>query len=240
MFYEFNRQFDISDYDQRGLLRIDSILKIFQEAAIYHSESIGFTTESYMGSGNIWMHNKNLFKAESLPNFKQKLKVKTWSRGIDKFRGFRNYEIYADGEKCITGSSIWIYLNIDKRRPVRPTDDLIATYDSEDVPVFDDKIKSINLSEPAGETMDKTVTLRPSDMDVNGHVSNVVYGQFLAVALKDFNVDIINRFVSFSYMHEIKPDVPEVVVKTAKDGDIYRLGIYSDGVCACIGEVSCV
>ncbi|PLX68720.1 MAG: hypothetical protein C0603_06090 [Denitrovibrio sp.] len=238
MFYSFDRNIDISDYNGKGEFRIDSILKVFQEAAITHSASIGFTTESYMGAGNIWMHNKNLFKVDSLPDFKQKLTVKTWSRGMEKFRGIRNYEVYADGKKCITGSSIWIYLNIAKRRPIRPSDEMVAVYDSENVPVFDDMIKTIKHVEPSNDITEKLITLRPSDIDVNGHVSNVVYGQFIETALSEYNIDITNRFVSLSYMHEIKPDVQEVSVKTEKVGNSYKLGIYSGEECACLAEVS--
>lgn len=238
MFFEFDRHFDIADYNRKGLMRTDSILKIFQEAAIYHSTSIGYTTESYMGSGNIWMHNRNLFKADKLPDFMQKLFVRTWSRAIDKFKGFRNYEIYADGQKCITGSSIWIYLNIDKRRPVRPAEDMIARYDSEDLPVFNDMVRDISFSEPSGDSSEINIKVRPSDFDVNGHVSNVTYGQYFETALLAYDVDITGRFFSFSYQSEIKPDVKEVTVKTEKTDGGYRLGVYSGGVCNCLGEVS--
>jgi len=237
MFYEFDRHFDIADYDKNGLLRLDSILKIFQEAAIYHSGSIGYTTESYMGSGNIWMHNKNLFKTEKLPNFKQKLKVKTWSRGIDKFKGYRNYEIYADGEKCITGSSIWIYLNIEKRRPIRPTADMLERYDSEDVPVMNDMIKELSFREPSENAKKVSLTLRPSDYDVNGHVSNVTYGQFLDTALSGLGYELQGAYVSLSYMNEIKPDISCVDIRAEKVGDIFIIGVYSEGVCNCLGEV---
>lgn len=237
MFYEFDRHFDIADYDKNGVLRIDSILKIFQEAAIYHSDSIGYSTESYMGCGNIWMHNKNMFKADKLPDFTQRLRVKTWSRGIDKFKGFRNYEIYADGEKCITGSSIWIYLNIKKRRPIRPTQEMIDTYDSEDVPVFDDAVKKLKFEEPAESAESITLTLRPSDYDVNGHVSNVTYGQFFDTALSLMGYSLKGNFVSFLYQHEIMPDVREVTVKAEKKGERYIVGVYSGEECNCIGEV---
>ena len=237
MFYEFDRHFDIADYDKDGTLRMDSILKIFQEAAIYHSESIGYSTESFMGSGNIWMHNRSMFKADKLPDFKQRLKVKTWSRGIDKFKGFRNYEIFADGEKCVTGSSVWIYLNIEKRRPVRPTAEMIETYDSEDVSVFDDMLQTLKFNEPSADVDGFRLTLRPSDYDVNGHVSNVTYGQFFDTVLNKMGYALENSFVSFSYLHEIMPDVKEVTVKAEKDGDRFLLGVYSGEVCNCLGEV---
>lgn len=237
MFYEFERHFDVADYDRKGLMRMDSILKIFQEAAIYHSSSIGYTTESYMGSGNIWMHNRNMFVADKLPDFRQKLFVRTWSRGIDKFKGFRNYEIYADGEKCVTGSSVWIYLNIDKRRPVRPTEEMIERYDSEDIPVFNDLVRDIGFAEPAESVSGIRVKVRPSDFDVNGHVSNVTYAQYFDTALADYDLDITGRYVSFSYQSEIRPEIKEVTVKVEKDGDTYRLGVYADGVSSCLGGV---
>jgi medium-chain acyl-[acyl-carrier-protein] hydrolase len=238
MFYEFDRHLDIADYGADGLLRVDSILKIFQEAAVEHSASIGYTTDSYMGSGNIWMHNKNLFKVNTLPDFSQPLRVKTWSRGIDKFKGFRNYQIFADGKECITGSSVWIYLNIKRRRPVRPTEEMLERYDSEDIAVLDDMIKTLNHSEPSADADEIVISLRTSDFDVNGHVSNVVYGQFFQSALQKYGADIIDSSLSISYMHEIKPETTEVVVKTEKIDSGYRMGVYADDKCACLGEVT--
>jgi acyl-ACP thioesterase len=234
MFYQYERHFDISDYGRDGRLRIDSILKIFQEAAISHSDSIGYTADTYMGSGNIWMHNKNLFRADFLPDLSKKLTVKTWSRGIDKFKGYRNYEILADGEKCMVGSSIWIYLNIEKRRPVRPTDEMTARYDSEDVPVMDDMIRTLQFAEPEHDSLMRTVSLRPSDFDVNGHVSNVMYGQFADVLLSEFGVDITGKYVGLSYMHEIRPDVTEVQARACRNDGGISIGVYADGLCACL------
>ncbi|PLX66089.1 MAG: hypothetical protein C0602_13235 [Denitrovibrio sp.] len=238
MFFEFERHFDVADYNHKGLLRTDSILKIFQEAAINHSANIGYSTQSYMGSGNIWMHNKNLFKADVLPNFRQKLKIKTWSRGIEKFKGFRNYEIYADGEKCVTGSSVWIYLNIEKRRPVRPSQEMVDNYDSEDVPVFSDRVKKINIQQPSADADEVVIKIRPSDFDVNGHVSNVTYGQYFETVLSDYDFDVTGKYFSIAYQSEIKTSAKEVAVRYEKIDSAYRLGVYSDGVCNCIGEVS--
>jgi len=237
MFYEYERHCDISDYNENKELRMDSILKIFQEAAITHSSSVGYTTDSYMGCGSIWMHNRNLFKVSRLPDYSEKLKVKTWSRGIEKFKGFRNYEIYANDKKCIAGSSIWIYLNIDKRRPVRPSPDMIRKYDSEDVPVFNDKIKRLTFKEPESIDAEITVQLRPADFDVNGHVSNVTYGQFFEMALREIHEDISDRYVGTSYIHEIKPDVAEVTVRAEKSAAETILAVYSGGICNCVGGV---
>jgi acyl-ACP thioesterase len=98
-------------------------------------------------------------------------------------------------------------------------------------------VQSLTFKEPSADAQSLKLTLRPSDYDVNGHVSNVTYGQFLDTALSKMGYKLENSFVSLSYVHEIMPDVKEVTVKAEKDGDKYLLGVYSGEVCNCLGEV---
>jgi medium-chain acyl-[acyl-carrier-protein] hydrolase len=234
MIYTNEREYDITDYGADKLMRLDAILKIFQETAVAHSDSIGYSADSYMGSGQIWLHNKNIFKVNRLPDYRDKVSCKTWSRGINKFKGFRNYELYTGDEKCIEGSSIWIYIDIAKKRPIRPTQEMIETYDSEEIPVLGDMIMKYNISEPDEYTSERLVTLRPSDFDVNGHVSNIVYGQLIGSC---FNGDLAGKFVGISYVHEIKFGVEEVMVKKYEDDERTVLAVYNGEECSCIFEV---
>jgi len=235
MIYKHERAYDITDYGGDKKLRLDAILKIFQELAVAHSAFVGYSAETYMGQGNIWLHNKSLFKINKLPNYTQEMKPETYSRSIDRFKGHRNYRVFVENELAIEGSSIWIYIDIDKKRPVRPTAELISRYEAEDIPLLNDMIKKYSIKEPDSYDDEILVALRPADFDVNGHVGNIVYAQLASIFV---DCDLEGKLVGIVYNHEIPAGVKEVIVKSFNQPDRQVVGIYNGDSCAALLEVS--
>lgn len=235
MFYTYSRQHDIADYGADRRLRFDAVLKIFQEAAVTHSASIGYPADTYMGHGNIWILNRIMLNASYFPDFSQSLEVKTWSRGLEKFKGFRNYEIKADGETCITGSSIWLYIDIEKKRPVRITPDMAEKYDSENICNMCNVIDGWNTKDAEHYTSQMQVQLRPADFDINGHMNNIRYAELISMAAQE--IDFTNRTVGLYYNHEITPDIKYVDVKQATTDKSEIFGVYTGDTLACLCEI---
>ena len=232
--YIYQRQNDISDYGADKLLRFDAVLKIFQEAAIEHSASVGYPMDSYMGNGNIWVLNRILIQTVKFPDFTKHLTVKTWSRGMDKFKGFRNYEIKADDELCIKGSSIWLYIDINKKRPVRLTQDMIENYKDDPECNMGRIIEHWDRKDAENYTSESVVGLRPADFDVNGHMNNIRYGEIISSVSQ--HIDFTGKTVGLFYNHEIMPGTQSVTVKYAEDGDSRIFGMYDDRL-ACLCEI---
>ncbi|MGE4318772.1 MAG: acyl-[acyl-carrier-protein] thioesterase [Deferribacterales bacterium] len=235
MFYSYQHNNDISDYGSDGTLRFDAVLKIFQEAAILHSASVGYPADSYMGQGNIWILNRIMIQPVFFPEFGRQLTVKTWSAGMDKFRGFRNYEITADGEVCVRGSSIWLYLDIVKKRPVRVTPEMIKNYESEDVPHMGSVIEKWDRKEADSFLSEKVIGLRPADFDINGHMNNIRYAEIVSTVSR--HIDFTGKTIGMFYSHEIKPDTEEVVTKYSETENSKIFSIYDKDNLAFLCEI---
>ncbi len=235
MFYTYNRNNDIADYGADKKLRFDAVLKIFQEAAIVHSASVGYPADSYMGSGTIWMLNRIMIEPIEFPDFCKKLTVTTWSRGLDKFKGFRNYEIKADGEVCIKGSSIWLYIDIKKKRPVRVTPDMVTNYDSETVCNMGGRIDTWDRKEAEEYISEKVIDLRPADFDINGHMNNVRYAEIVSTVSR--HIDFTGHTIGLFYSHEIKPDTKEVLTRYAETDNSKVFSIYDKDNLAFLCEI---
>ncbi|MCD8554491.1 acyl-ACP thioesterase domain-containing protein [Seleniivibrio sp.] len=235
MFYDYTRIKDISDYGADKRLRFDAILKIFQEAAVAHSASVGFSADSYMGKGNIWILNRLMIHADFFPEFSKELTVRTWSRGLDRFKGFRNYEIKADGEVCVRGSGIWLYIDIEKKRPVRVTQQMYEDYQSENVCNMCSIIDGWDRK--GADSYDRSihVQLRPADFDINAHMNNIRYGEILSLASGD--MDFTGKTVGLFYNHEIKPETKSVEVKIADEEKSRIVSIFDGETLACLCEI---
>ncbi|TCK62485.1 acyl-[acyl-carrier-protein] thioesterase [Seleniivibrio woodruffii] len=235
MFYDYIRTKDISDYGADKKLRFDAVLKIFQEAAVAHSASVGYSADTYMGRGNIWILNRLMAHAEKFPDFAQELSVRTWSRGLDRFKGFRNYEIRADGEICIKGSSIWLYIDIERKRPVRVTPQMYEDYQSENVCNMCSMIDGWDRKDAEKYDRSVRVQLRPADFDINGHMNNIRYGELLSLASSD--MDFTGKTVGLFYNHEIKPETEFVDVRIADEDKSRIVSIFDGDTLACLCEI---
>lgn len=235
MFYIYQRQKDIADYGSDKKMRFDSVLKIFQEAAVNHSASVGYPADTYMGQGSIWILNRIMFHVRRFPDFSDDITVKTWSRGLDKFKGYRNYEISSGGETLIEGSGIWLYIDIAKKRPVRVTQEMFERYDSENVCNMNRIIDEWDTKGADGYVSEDIVPLRPADFDINGHMNNIRYGEIISSVSQD--IDFTGKTVGLFYSHEITPDTKYVTVKHAETAKSKIISIFTKETLSCLCEI---
>jgi len=212
MKYKIKRLIDVDETGPDGMLKLNTLFTYFQRAAIEHSSSVGNTPDVVMKTGNSWMFNKILLEINEMPAYTDDIEIVTWSRKIDKFKGFREYRIVKDSEILVAASSLWIYVNIEKRRPVRVAEEVLFQYGSEDEKALE--------SEPDGwkpdvlESYDnqKNISLRYSDFDMNNHLNTSSYIDLILTALCDrSSLGRLNRF-NIAFMHEIPVGTKEAAV----------------------------
>ena len=66
------------------------------------------------------------------PEYNDELNVFTWSTSANKLFADRDFKVLDNnGETVIIATSRWIYMDINKRRPVRITAEIMDRYESE-------------------------------------------------------------------------------------------------------------
>jgi acyl-ACP thioesterase len=104
--------------------------------------------------------------------------MRTWPRGSQKLFAIRDYDLLdQEGRTPVRGRSGWIIVDIEKRRPIRP-ESLIETLPGNDGL---DALPGGAGPVPAAEGAVKRAERRAaySDIDMNGHVNNARYIEWI-------------------------------------------------------------
>lgn len=117
--------FDIrsSDTDFNDRLQVSSLFALMQESAYHHAEQINIGTQLLDGLDLTWMLSRISVRLEYLPHWRDKIWIRTWSRGARKLLFERDFEFFAgspDGEPFGRASSDWLVVRRDNHRPQRP------------------------------------------------------------------------------------------------------------------------
>ncbi len=162
------------DADNRRKAFVPRLINYFDDVVLYQSEQIGFDLDFFQKNRLAWVLCQWDISIERLPLYRDKIKVRTYPYAMKKFYGYRKYEIFdRQGEKIVTADSIWILIDMEKKRPSRISDGMCKTYGVdegiEDLPDLD------KLQPPVKIDDKKEFYVRQSDIDTNNHVNNVKY-----------------------------------------------------------------
>jgi len=222
MKFEREYRIGVEDIGVKNLATNKTILEIMEDIASVHSASVGYGVKEIQVNKAAWALLDWKVKIIRRPDYDEKIKAVTWSRGANKLLAFRDFEIFDEkGERIAIGSSRWIYMDLVKRRPLRIMPDFVEKYKSEDISVFDEEIEKIDISSLDLEKPDKQLEykLRRRDMDYNGHMHNISYIDIANEILPDdlyFNKHFAD--IRVEYKKEIMKD-DNVFVKFFKQDE---------------------
>lgn len=191
------------DGDKDGYLRPENLLAYLGEASTIHSDSIGVGLKELRKYNYCWMLNRWRARFHKYPRVKDEITVETWSSGIDKFYATREFLAYDEaGDVLFEGSTQWVFLDLIKQRPVRVPEEVAKIYGECKDRFFEDFYDF----KRGFETMDGLeFHVRRSDIDVNNHVNNVKYLNWILEAVPNEIVDIKRLYdLDIHYRKEVK------------------------------------
>lgn len=166
------------DFNEKGSIKLSSLLYFCQEAATQHAELIGVGMDELLKDNIIWVVVK--MKVRILENMipGEDYYVETYPRQQKSRYYPRDYYIFdEDGKQVAVGASIWSLVNWETRKMVRRDlpfgDDL---REDESIPEGFEKIRMKEAAD-AG-----TYTVQETDIDTNGHCNNCSYGDMVELA----------------------------------------------------------
>ena len=162
--------------DARKRLGLVGLLSILQDVAWIHADHLGHGYEAMMDVGAIWILSRQRLVMADWPVWGDELAVRTWVRPIKGPLIHRDYEMLIGDRKVGEGAASWLTVDVKTRRPVRPAvagaqlacrpDGALAFTPEKIAPRQD-------LAELA------RFAVRNSDLDLNGHVNNTRYAQWI-------------------------------------------------------------
>ena len=182
-----------------------AMLKYLENIACRHSDEVGYGINTIKETKVVWILLEWKFKVIERPLYGQTIKVKTWSRKMEKIYAYRDFEIYDENEKILAvATTKWVLLDADTRKIQRIPEELVDKYEQElEKHVFEDEIEKLYESENKEHSVE--VKIRRTDIDINNHVNNLNYLDLAYEILPDeiYKKDMNN--VRITYKHQIRP-----------------------------------
>ncbi len=210
---KFKTSYDISlfETDSGGTATPLSLLKILGESSGEHSETLGCGIESLMSLNYAWMLNRWRVKIYKYPKAKEKISIKTWTSKVDRFYANREFSFYnKEGELLGKASTLWIFIDMLKKRPIRIPEDVIKHYRLIPEQNFTD---FYDFKLPYEIEDFQEFRIRRQDIDYNNHVNNSVY---LSWMIENIPLDIYKNYKLSEF--EI------IYKKEAKYGNYIKIG----------------
>jgi medium-chain acyl-[acyl-carrier-protein] hydrolase len=225
MFVEHKVYVGARDINSLKELTNTSLLSYLEDVACMHSEIAGYGISNMNNIKRTWVLLSWKIKVIKRPKFNDTLNVKTWSRLIDKFYAFRDFSVYnQDNELIAIATSKWVFIDIEKGKLIKITDEVAEKYKTENVSVFEEKdLEKLNEPQEYINKIDYKIT--KNMIDVNKHLHNIYYMDIAKEVLPD-EISFSNETNEFEimYKHEIKLG-ETVKVMYSKVDDFYYITI---------------
>lgn len=216
------------DCDLKGTWRLSAVLEAMQEAAGAHSLLLGCGREELLRRNIVWVLSRSELHMDRYPHIGEKITLHTFPMP-NRVYFFPRYYVFTDerGEMVGKAGTLWLLLDTKTRKMLPPGDIGRLIPDNRDLTV------PMNLPATVGALQgDEFVTeYTPlyTDLDVNGHVNNTRYADWLCNIL---GIDQMTRSepetVILNYNHEILPGQRVTLHRVQKDRQ-YRLSGFVDG-----------
>ena len=115
------------------------ILACLEDVACMHSEIAGFGLFNRDKTKKTWLLLNWKIEVIKRPLYNDVITVQTWSRGMDRYYAYRDFKVLdKDNNIIIKGTSKWIFVDIDKRKPVKISDEVGEAYFPENISILED------------------------------------------------------------------------------------------------------
>ena len=204
----FEKEFYLrtSDFDCRMQLQPAAVLDLFQDVAGEHARVLGIGRDAMMAEQLIWVIVRVRYRVLRTPRQFDRVRVRTWPLPPKRSIFQREYKIMdEEGQPLVLGSSEWVVIHAERRR-LMPVGDIYPLKDGFlEEHSFEDGFPRLSDFDGEGE---RDVRLPHfTDLDMNGHVNNIKYANYIMDAVCPAEDESVNEFL-IEYHREVKGNAP--------------------------------
>ncbi len=162
------------DVTPQGTASVLALADYFQEAAGRHADELGVSMQDLLAEDRAWVLALFRMEINRLPQWNETITLETWPSGLDRLFALREV-VFRDGEGTILaeGTSSWLVIDTDRRRPVCPPT-ILHDIEPPDRPAPLAPTDE-DLTAPDRTDRECAFSVRYHDLDLNRHVNNVRY-----------------------------------------------------------------
>jgi medium-chain acyl-[acyl-carrier-protein] hydrolase len=163
--------------DPYGRASVRTLLLLLQESATGHSIALDVAVRFLIENRLAWVLTRLHLETERWPRGGDTITVETWPHAASRLMVERRFRVHdADGETLGSATTMWVVLDLERRRPIRLPPfivDALAPVVGDRLPATLDKIPELDTAENR-----RMFEVRYADLDMVHHVNNAAYVQW--------------------------------------------------------------
>jgi len=235
---EMTRQVEYFDITPDYEMKLGALFKLFQEAAVSHSEQAGFASRKLVDAGSVWVLNKMTAEIVRYPQYLEEIRIVTWHRGSKGFKSYRDFLVYAGSEKLAAATSLWLFYDLKRKRLMRVPETTAGAYTVESDMALDTDIDALKPNGAFIPEFTTDITTRFGDYDPQGHVNNAVYFDYLDTLVhRAFDGRKRVQSVSMCFQKEIDRTIDQLSAGLSAVAPVCSFKLFSNNRIFAVGEV---
>ena len=180
--FEMKRTVTYSQVGSSLAMDMAGIVHYLQDCTLAHSESVDKGVAHVEKYKRAWFLSSWQIEVKRFPIYQENVTVRTWAHDFKSMYGYRNMDILdSEGTPIVYANSIWIFMDLEKMLPAKPTEEDMRGYEIEEALQMEYAPRKIKqLSEEYRVVEEREIHVRRSFLDSNNHVNN---GRYVSEAL---------------------------------------------------------
>lgn len=196
-------------------------------AAGYDYSLRGYPRNKLLDANQVFLVSRISYHVYQIPKVEETLTLSTWEHGVETIYFNRNYEVTnAKGNIIADASSVWLLCNPQTHRILRPSA-LLSPLRANPRDIQSPVAQQIPLFE--SETPCATYRVQYSDLDGNGHLFSVNYGDIVLDLLPEDIRNQAPRDFTINYIKEAKLNEVLTIYQKREQNAFTLLARHQDG-----------
>lgn len=226
-----------SDFDKYNFIKPSAVLDLFQDAAGQHALEIGVGFSDMINRGYHWVLTRVRFEIVNRLDLYQNVLVKTWPLQPNRLNYKREYCIEdKSGNLLVKGTSEWVVIDSVKRKFISVPD--LYPFDDgfhQEI-MYECKLSKVKDFQNAHNS--HIVNTSFNDLDINDHVNNTKYANYVVDAINPTCDKILKEF-QIDYRKEVLSGEKLEITYVEQENTILAKGINQSGETAFACEIIC-
>ena len=230
MFFEGRYTIDSRDVDPWNHCRPSALMGILQEAAVAAASALRASREEMLEKyGLFWMLARMWYRLDRSLGWNETLTIRTWHRGGSGASSYRDFDLFVGEEPVGEAVSVWVLADAKTHRLARMS--RITEFQGTDGGTLCKQKTLSRFKLPPDMVEADRRPMHYSDTDINGHVNNVRYADFIcdAIRMDQLGDGCYVSALQVDYLAECVAGETITLRAGAGEGVRYVCGIGSEG-----------
>ena len=202
--YQMKMKIPFDMADMNGHIKLPDVILLSLQVSGMQSIELGVSDKAILENYNlVWIITDYDIEVVRLPRFAEEITIETEALSYNRLFCYRRFTIYDEAsQEIIRMLATFVLMDRDSRKVHAVEPDIVAPYQSD----FDKKLIRGPKYESLEEPFSKDYHVRFYDLDMNGHVNNSKYLDWIFEVMgADFLTQYIPKRINLKYVKEVRP-----------------------------------